>query len=336
MVKVSIIVPVYNSEEYINTCFDSISTQTYKDFECILVDDGSTDNSPMLCDEYCKKDLRFRVIHKKNGGPSSARNSGLEIASGEYITFSDSDDFLHPQWLEVLVGLLESNDNNSAAFVNLKRVKFLDEVCIEQCKTNELLEKSVIYSKEEIFSDYSNITNENELFYGFMSIKIFKRELFENIRFPEDIGCYEDVYIMVDLFCKMKQVITLDFPLYFYRQNQGSILHNNNNAASALNWLRYFLHTAEILDKDGNQKQANIFFQYFVYFYFEFLHKEYDKFQSRVDKKYFVKVARILFFKYWKRIRKNPLTTRAFVVCMYINLISISLTRKCIVYLFDD
>ena len=97
--KVSAIVPVYNVEKYIYRCVDSILNQTFSDFELILVDDGSPDNCPQICDEYAKKDSRIKVIHKENGGLSSARNAGLDIASGEWISFIDSDDWIHKDYL---------------------------------------------------------------------------------------------------------------------------------------------------------------------------------------------------------------------------------------------
>ncbi len=95
--KLSIIVPVYNVEKYLHKCVDSILSQTLTDFECILVDDGSTDNSSVICDEYAAKDPRIVVIHKQNGGLSSARNTGLDISQGDYIGFVDSDDWIEPE-----------------------------------------------------------------------------------------------------------------------------------------------------------------------------------------------------------------------------------------------
>ena len=102
MELISIIVPVYKAEKHLSECIDSIISQTYENFELILIDDGSPDNSGKICDEYAEKDKRIRAIHKENGGVSSARNTGLDNASGEYITFIDSDDFVDKQYLEKL------------------------------------------------------------------------------------------------------------------------------------------------------------------------------------------------------------------------------------------
>lgn len=99
---ISIVVPVYNVEKYLKKCLDSVISSSYKDWECILVDDGSKDNSGLICDEYVKKDSRFRVIHKQNGGLSSARNAGMEVAKGKWLMFIDSDDFISPHRIQSL------------------------------------------------------------------------------------------------------------------------------------------------------------------------------------------------------------------------------------------
>ena len=108
--KVSVIIPVYNAEQYLKRCLDSVLAQTYQDFEIICIDDGSTDNSGAICDEYAKKDSRIRILRKENGGVSSARNAGLNIAEGEYITFIDSDDYVDTDYMQTLYENLEGAD----------------------------------------------------------------------------------------------------------------------------------------------------------------------------------------------------------------------------------
>ena len=108
--KISVIVPVYNVEKYLTKCVDSIMNQTYKDLEIILVDDGSTDNSGKICDEYVKKDKRFKVIHKKNGGLSDARNVGIKNSTGEYLSFIDSDDYIDNDMIECLYNACIKNN----------------------------------------------------------------------------------------------------------------------------------------------------------------------------------------------------------------------------------
>lgn len=108
--KVSIIVPIYNMEKYLGRCIDSILVQTHTNIEVILVDDGSTDSSPQVCDDYAKRDPRIKVIHKSNGGLSSARNAGLDIATGDYIGFVDSDDYISTDMYKVLAERLDNSD----------------------------------------------------------------------------------------------------------------------------------------------------------------------------------------------------------------------------------
>lgn len=137
---ISIIVPVYNVEKYLNKCIDSIINQTYKNIEIILVDDGSTDNSGKICDEYLLRDSRIKVIHKNNGGLSSARNEGINISSGEYIGFVDSDDWVEPNMYEEMYkkilysnadivdcGYWKEYENKSIKYISANEVKFCGE-----------------------------------------------------------------------------------------------------------------------------------------------------------------------------------------------------------------
>ena len=123
MKKLSVIVPIYNVEQYLKKCLNSIVNQTYKDLEIILVDDGSPDGCPQLCDEYASLDNRIKVIHKKNGGLSSARNAGLDIATGDYVTFVDSDDYLETDIYEKVINIFE---DHSADIVSM-RTQLVDQ-----------------------------------------------------------------------------------------------------------------------------------------------------------------------------------------------------------------
>lgn len=114
MKTVSIIVPVYNVESYLRQCLDSIADQSYRDLEVILVDDGSPDNCGRICDEYAEKDSRFHVIHQKNSGVSKARNAALELVSGKYLTFCDSDDRYMPDWIRGLVSAIEAAEDRKS------------------------------------------------------------------------------------------------------------------------------------------------------------------------------------------------------------------------------
>lgn len=220
--KLSIIVPVYKVESYLRRCVDSILAQTFTDFELILVDDGSPDGCPAICDEYAEKDSRVKVIHKENGGLSDARNAGLDIAQGEYIGFVDSDDWIHPEMYEVLY---DHANRERADIAQIKLLQFLDgteplDISIEGQKT-----ESLIFTNQQLVDEYYtsryavNCTVCN---------KLYRKEIFSHIRFP--VGCYyEDSAIELRTYEAANKIVVTPIPLYYYRQRQGSIMHTNLN-----------------------------------------------------------------------------------------------------------
>ena len=136
---VSIIIPIHNVEVYLNRCLQSVSDQTYKNIEIILVDDGSTDNSGSMCDEFAQKDSRAVVIHKENGGLSSARNAGTVIARGEYITFLDSDDYLAPSFVEKALNMCEAR-NAQIAILDMKYIRESEAEYIGESRCTNVIE----------------------------------------------------------------------------------------------------------------------------------------------------------------------------------------------------
>ena len=170
---ISIVVPIYNVEKYLNRCIDSIINQTYKNIEIILVDDGSIDNSKMICDEYSNLDNRIVVIHKENGGLSSARNTGIDIAKGKYITFIDSDDFIELDYIEYLYSLILKYDTYIS-------------VCKHNVFYNDDYKKPLInnidykISKEELLKDILYGKNYSVSACG----KLYLKDLFKDIRYP--------------------------------------------------------------------------------------------------------------------------------------------------------
>lgn len=209
--EISIIVPVYNVEKYIRRCLDSITAQTFTDWECICVDDGTPDASGKICDEYAQKDSRFVVIHKENGGVSSARNVGLDMAKGEWICFADGDD-----WIEM------------DCFEKVQR-----EMCNEECDLIQWgVEKDDIngkYIMEEKFPAGTYLFEENtSQFCPGVYNKLIKREIIENnkIRFPEGIKLSEDRYFSFLCYVCSKKIKSLDYVFYHYIQNNNSVTHN--------------------------------------------------------------------------------------------------------------
>lgn len=220
---VSIIVPIYNIESYISVCVDSLLKQTYSDIEIILVDDGSTDDSSKLCDEYSQKDSRIRVIHKQNGGLSSARNAGLDVVAGEWILFVDGDDYLDKSAVERLMVIAEKYEN--ADFI-----QFL------YCETDEHSWKADFrqIANEEVCTDtYSFFNKLRELGGAAASscTKLFKKELFDNLRFTEGIW-YEDEDLMTRLLPMCRKIVYTDLVLYGYVMRHGSIIHSEFNPKS--------------------------------------------------------------------------------------------------------
>ena len=176
---VTVIIPVYNVEKYINRCLDSVIRQTYKNLEIIIVNDGSTDNSGKMCDEYAKLDNRIIVIHKDNGGLSQARNIGIEKSTGEYICFIDSDDYVE---LNMIEDLYNACAKNEVKMVWANKFRELENGKIFIDKTHE--QECIIDRKQA----YNNILLHDTT----VCDKLFKKELFNNVRFP--IGkLYEDI-----------------------------------------------------------------------------------------------------------------------------------------------
>lgn len=210
---ISIIVPVYNVEPYIQRCIDSILSQTYTDFELILVDDGSTDNCDIICDEYSFKDARINVIHKLNGGQSSARNKGIEIARGTYLSFVDADDYITTTMIETLYELAVKYDADISECGFISVFKDREVVCefgkgIEFGEGNNLLEKFI----------------NADIFYGVVT-KLFKKSLFKNARFPAG-RIYEDTWITMYFCLEHLRYVRTQKPLYYYYQRENSTLRS--------------------------------------------------------------------------------------------------------------
>lgn len=215
----SIIVPVYKVEAYLPRCIDSILAQTFRDFELILVDDGSPDNCPALCDVYAQKDERITVIHQKNGGLSAARNAGLDLAKGEYIGFVDSDDYIAPEMYETLLRRVREDDAQLA----ICSYAYVDEA------GNDLGRKSPI-TQAAVFDRVQAMDclgGDRSWYYITAWNRIYKRELFESIRFP--VGkLHEDEFIAHRLFWACERICMVPQVLYYYVQREGSIMRQKS------------------------------------------------------------------------------------------------------------
>lgn len=241
--KVSVIIPVYKVEKYLKRCIESVVNQSYKNIEIILVNDGSPDKCGEICDSYARIDSRIKVIHKENGGLSSARNAGLDIASGEYIMFVDSDDWIEENSLEKL----DKYMNMSYDIINFK-FSFVKEGS-----------KNIIELQSDIKESYECdlISYIDKLFSGeldfFIWNKLYKKDLFNEVKFPEGRN-YEDLATIYKLYFKAKNIIVTDYSLYkYWLGNLNSITSNS----TIKNMTDYLLSTKEIYEVNKNYLQIN-------------------------------------------------------------------------------
>lgn len=217
MPKISIIVPVYKVEKYLNRCLDSIIAQTYTDWECILIDDGSPDNSGKICDEYAEKDSRFVVIHQENTGSAEARNIALKNANGEYIICVDSDDWVENNYLEQLYNVASVNDADVVG-CNLIR---------EYPRKSVVVKNLMPESNKKCLSDL--LTGKLQ---GYLHLKLIKRTLLvnNNIQFVKDINLWEDMIFSVKVFYYAEKIFSVDIELYHYRYNPVSLVNTYGEA----------------------------------------------------------------------------------------------------------
>lgn len=200
---VSVIVPIYNAEKFIMKCVDSIINQTYKNLEIILVDDGSTDNSPLLCDEYARKDKRVHVFHKDNGGPSSARNLALDNMNGEYVCFIDSDDYIELDMIEIMLNELISSNAD-------------DAICLEQRDDEENFKGDI----------YRNILEDK--IGSQMWRHLFRANKFDGVYFP--LNRFAEDMAILDRVLYNSKIVFVNKRLYnYYFNNQENVSNNSQN-----------------------------------------------------------------------------------------------------------
>lgn len=221
---ISIIVPIYKVEAYLPRCIESLINQDYKEIEIILVEDGSPDNCAQICDRYAKKDTRIKVIHKANGGLSSARNAGLDVTVGEYIMFVDSDDYVAPNFCSYALNKAQSTDSDIVVFGH-KELYPSYSVAVNIEPTQEIklakLDALLVLINGRINSYAWN--------------KIYRSSLFENIRYP--VGrLYEDIGTTYLLFDKAKSIFISSKITYYYQQRDDSILGKKMTAKDAIDW----------------------------------------------------------------------------------------------------
>lgn len=248
-IKVSIVVPVYNASKYLSICIDSIINQTYKNLEIILVNDGSTDNSGSICDEYGKKDNRITVIHQENQGVSKTRNNGLKKSTGEYLTFIDADDIISENYVELLL-------------------KDISEKTLNIC-TLSLFDKEI--TKRDSEGDIIELSKDNFITickYGLINTpccKLFSTKILKenNITFDTSLSLGEDLLFNLDYFNYIDKINIIDKDLYFYRRSETNTLSSSYESNMKSIQLRLFdTFTNYFKDKISNKEQYILYDSY--------------------------------------------------------------------------
>lgn len=303
---VSVIIPVYKVEPYLRECLDSVINQTYRNLEIILVDDGSPDECPKICDEYAERDSRVKVIHKENGGLSDARNKGIDIATGEYITFVDSDDVIHEIYVESLYDNLKKTNSDISV---CQSISFNDSQKIKEIEVSN--ERYVLSGNDAVQDLYKRLCRIKKIKSFGVGVtawgKMFARKIFSNIRFPYGM-LHEDDAVSPKVLYQSNSVCVISSRLYCYRVTDNSIMN------SPFSIKRYdcldAIESCAVFFREKNEKKlyelALIRKKYLLYQY-AFLAKH-NGIYSEVPKQYHVHFVRDVFFlkKYLNLSWKEP------------------------------
>lgn len=263
---ISIIVAVYNIEEYLPRCVDSILSQTYRNLEIILVDDGSMDGSGTICDDYAQKDGRIKVIHKKNGGLSDARNAGLDIASGDYIGFVDGDDWIDE---DMYRAMYEACEREKAQVAACRYRQITKSGIIDASADN-----SVLLSRNEALEVYI-CGDERYLIYNSVWSKLFSHELIAGMRFPVGKNS-EDIMFTTRAFCRMERLAYLDTAYYNYVLDREGSIMNEKAGERRLNdeipfWREQIAYIRAAGMPELSDKAAYHFYRRLLFYYIDFM-----------------------------------------------------------------
>ena len=262
--RVSIIIPIYNTARYLRRCLDSVICQTYRNLEIILVDDGSTDTSPQICDEYASRDDRIKVVHKSNGGESSARNVGLKISSGDCIAFLDCDDWIESDMYEVLVSAMEKNDADIAAS---SWIKEFPEKQVKVCNIGTVSHES--FGRKEMM----HYVYKRDMYQGFayMWDKLYKREILEDdqkhiMMFDESLELGGDVLYLAKALLNTKNACYIDKNFYHYRQRADSGSHAVD-LKKRMDWLMSYNMTIDLFESNSVDEETLVYVKRFLVYH---------------------------------------------------------------------
>ena len=274
---ISIIVPVYNVELYLERCMTSILNQTYKNLEIILVDDGATDASSKMCDEYAKQDDRIKVVHKANGGLSDARNAGLAIATGSYIGYVDSDDWIELDMYERMHKACV--ENNAQLSVCRYASEYKDKTVLGGNDT------VVSLNRDELLEVY--ISGHNEyIIYNSVWSKLFKKELVDGMRFPKGRNS-EDIMYTTKAFCKLEKAVYIDSCLYHYvLDREGSIMNVARGERMFKDeipfWREHLSYIRENVSERLGDMAAYYFWRRLLFYYIDMKNSKNNEYAKRI------------------------------------------------------
>lgn len=290
--KLSIIVPIYNVEKYLHRCVNSILAQTFTDYELILVDDGSPDNCPQICDEYALQDQRIRVIHKVNGGLSDARNAGLDVAQGDYIGFVDSDDYISSQMYQRLIELIEMHDADMVACGILQERE--DGIITGQWPN---LTEDKIYGRQDFLDNFYPDVRRNILPAAWN--KVYKRHLFQTLRYPKG-KIYEDAFIQLPLYQQCQKIVVCHDAFYHYIYDRGGSIQNSNYSVNRLHLIEFNYEQYSFFVENRNLSQQQYVLASYANRYAQnhlsihLFHKQYKKVLKPYKKQFISLLPKIL------------------------------------------
>ncbi len=216
---VSIVIPVYNAEKYLSECLESVIGQTYKDIEILLINDGSTDKSGEICEQYAKKDARVKVVNKKNEGVSAARNDGIELAKGEYISFIDSDDVVDENYI---LSMYQKSEETGADLTLCRYSNLIDGRFFDVAEDlPEVLD--VDLNNGEFVNFVCRLLDYKSLVFGSSCRTLFKKSVVKQTRFNTSIKISEDLLFLLSITLQSKRIASVNEHLYFYRQTNSSV-----------------------------------------------------------------------------------------------------------------
>lgn len=294
---ISIIVPVYKVELFLNQAVESLIKQTYSHIEIILVDDGSPDNCGRMCDEWAKRDCRVRVIHQENAGLSMARNAGIESSRGAYLMFVDSDDFVEPAYVETLYHAVVQSKADMAvsgvSYLNADGSCTTMEVATAEQETVDGVGAMILLEGGGSVRDaYTVVWN-----------KIYRRELWEQIRFPKG-KVYEDAFVMPSLFYSCQKVVLLKQCLYWYRKREGSITAEQKERYAHV-FLEMMTERERFYEQTGI-KELKVLHQIHLYWTRDYLQKQTKQTRRQIQRKlrgYYVKGSYTTRLSFGRRVK---------------------------------